>query len=187
MPRCQICDSYYMGDGCPFCEPDKGKKAEIERKEREARAAEYELKSEAFLMTTGNDFNGYEIKEYLGIISDGVIQGTGWLSELSADINDILGSESNTFAKKLRMCRESALEKIKRAAIEKNANALVSVDFETMTLRNNMIGVMVSGTAVRIEKTGETEQKPSAEAGNGDSPVPVRRSRRMAAFTDLDD
>lgn len=52
----------------------------------------------------------------------------------------------------MEMCRESALAKAKNAAIRKGANALVSIDFETTTFRNNMIGIMVAGTAVRVKK-----------------------------------
>ena len=103
-------------------------------------------------MATCNNLSGYEITEYLGIVSDGVVQGTGWISELSADFNDLFGTESNTFAKKMKMCRDAALQKAKDNAIQLGANALVSIDFETSTFRNNMIGVMVSGTAVKIKK-----------------------------------
>lgn len=144
---------------------EKKKEAEANRlkreQEEEAKRLVYELYldehydelAKSFLMTTGNDFSGYEITDYLGIVSEGAVQGTGWLSELSADINDIIGTESNTFAHKMRMCREAALQKAKDTAIRKGANALVSIDFETMTFRNNMIGIMVAGTAVKIKKT----------------------------------
>ena len=131
-------------------------KKKLEDKAQEERQAyiqdHYTELSNNFLMTTGYDFQGYIIEEYLGVISEGVVQGTGWLSELSADFNDLFGTESNTFAEKMKMCREAALERIKRSAIQKNSNALIAIDFDTMTFRNNMIGIMATGTAVRIKK-----------------------------------
>lgn len=140
---------------------EKKKEDERKRIEEEKRKSEYINNnysdiSENFLMTTGNGFSNYKITEYLGIVSEGVVQGTGFLSEFSADVNDLFGTESNTFANKMKMCRDSALQKAKDAAIRRGANALVSIDFETTTFRNNMIGTMVAGTAVRIEKMKDT-------------------------------
>lgn len=71
-------------------------KKEEEEKERERQLTTYidehynEI-SKHFLMSTGNDFSGYEIIDYLGIVSGGVVQGTGWLAEFSVDINDLFG------------------------------------------------------------------------------------------------
>lgn len=103
-------------------------------------------------LTTGYNFEGYRITKYLGILSGGVVQGTGFLSELSADVNDLFGTESNTFAEKMMKCREAALEKLKKEAHLKQANAIIGVTFDTMTFRNNMIGILATGTAVVIEK-----------------------------------
>ena len=44
------------------------------------------------------------------------------------------------------------MNKLKEKAIRNKANALIGIDFETSTFRNNMIGVMVMGTAVIIKK-----------------------------------
>ena len=54
-----------------------------------------------FKVTTGYNFDGYEIAEYLGIYSGEVVLGTGFISEFSASLSDIMGSRSNTFAKKM--------------------------------------------------------------------------------------
>lgn len=160
MPTCRTCNNFFMGSECPFCRVERlkynpeeeAKKAEAQRLEEEKKK-HYEELFNSFMLTTGNDFSGYAITDYLGIVSEGVVQGTGWLSELSADINDLFGTVSNAFAYKMNTCREAALKKAKDTAIKKGANALVSIDFETMTLRNNMISIMVSGTAVKIKKT----------------------------------
>lgn len=110
---------------------------------------------EDFMMTTGHNFEGYRIRKYLGVVSDGTVQGTGWLSELSADFNDFFGTDSNTFSKKMESCRKAALKKICIKAKKMGANAMLGIDYETMTFRNNMIGVMATGTAVYVEKNHE--------------------------------
>ena len=45
------------------------------------------------------------------------------LSEFSADVNDLFGTESNTFANKMKMCRDSALQKAKDAAIRRECGS----------------------------------------------------------------
>lgn len=111
------------------------------------------------MMTTGYNFEGYKIARYLGVVSDGVVQGTGWLSELSADFNDLFGTASNTFAKKMERCRKAALKKIYTKAKRLGANAMIGISYETMTLRNNMIGIMATGTAVFVEKNNELQKQ----------------------------
>ena len=106
-------------------------------------------------MTTTHNFEGYKIIKYLDVISDGVVQGTGFLSELSADWNDFFGTESNTFAGKMIKCREAAINKLKMQALRMHANAIIGIDYDTMTFRNNMIGIMATGTAVIVEKCSE--------------------------------
>ena len=160
MATCRICNNFYIGPECPFCRvnrlarnPEEEKSIAEKQRLEEEKKRRFEESLNSFLITTGNDFYGYEITNYLGIVSEGVVQGTGWLSELSADFNDFFGTESNTFAHKMEICREAALKKAKIQAIQKGANALISIDFETTTFRNNMIGIMVTGTAVCIQKT----------------------------------
>ncbi len=144
-----------------ICDAKRQNQSEEQRQEEEeqlselAKRREKERRLRAMMLTTGFGFEGYRIVKYLGVFSGGVVQGTGFLSELSADINDIFGSESNTFSKKINMCREGAMEKLKMQALNVNANAIIGIDFETNSFRNNMIGIMVTGTAVIVEKIAD--------------------------------
>lgn len=114
-------------------------------------ASKQEISS--MLTTTGYNFEGYHITSYLGVVTTGVAQGTGFLSELSADWNDFWGTASSTFEEKMRLSRETALNKLKLLAASKGANAILGIDFDISTLRNNMLAVMVTGTAVFIQET----------------------------------
>ena len=105
-----------------------------------------------FLVTTGYNFEGYHIERYIDVISAGVVQGTGIFAEFSADVNDLFGLESQSFAGKVSVCREAAMKMLESKAISIGANALLGIDFDMSTLRNNMISIMVTGTAVYISK-----------------------------------
>lgn len=136
-------------------EEEKLRRARIERLMREMK------------LTTGHSFEGYRIVEYLDVVSDGVMQGPGFLFDISTDWNDVFGIESNTFAQKMITCRKAALDKLKMQAVLKGANAITGIDFDTMTLPNNMISIFATGTAVVIEKKGAEPDDAHGESANG--------------------
>lgn len=104
------------------------------------------------LITTGYEFCGYCITKYFGVVSGSTVLGTGFISELSANINDILGMESNIFSDKLEKARNIALKKMRMNAVNIGANAIIGVDFDYVTFSNNMIGVIANGTGVSIRE-----------------------------------
>lgn len=108
---------------------------------------------EKHMLTTGYDYNGYTIKKYMGVVSGQVVLGTGFLSEFTASFADFFGEESNKFADKLEQAKNAAMMKLIDKSLEKGGNALIGVDFDYITFRNNMIGVVANGTSVLVEQT----------------------------------
>lgn len=104
------------------------------------------------MLTTGHTFAGYEIVEYKGVLNASVVLGTGFLSELSAGIADTLGTESELFSQKIEKAKESTQDKLKAKALSIRANAIIGIDYDIFTVGNNMIGVSINGTAVKIER-----------------------------------
>ncbi len=107
---------------------------------------------ENHMLTTGYDFYGYKITKYVGVISGQVVLGTGFLSELSASYADFWGDESNRFADKLEKAKSAAIDKLIIKSCENGGNAIIGVDFDYMTFKNNLIGVVANGTSVVIEE-----------------------------------
>lgn len=108
-----------------------------------------------FKTTTGYDFQGYTIENYLGIVSGEVVLGTGFISEFTASFSDLFGTYSNTFSEKMRSAKEAALNVLIKNAMMKGANAIIGVDFDYLTFSNNIMGVSANGTAVVIKKIEE--------------------------------
>lgn len=107
------------------------------------------------LVTTGYNFEGYDIIEYRGLVSGEVVLGTGFLSEFSASFSDLLGSESNKFSDKIMTAKEAAKNKMIDNVIMAGGNAVIGVDFDYIMFANNMIGVSVNGTAVVVKRKRE--------------------------------
>ena len=106
----------------------------------------------AHTVTSGYNFEGYQIEEYLGIMSGHVVLGTGFLSEVTAGLADFFGVESDLFAEKMEKAKDAALQKLIKKSIEKGGNALIGVDFDYLNTKANMIGVSANGTSVVIKK-----------------------------------
>lgn len=103
-----------------------------------------------FLITTGYQFEGYNIDKYFNLLNSEVVLGTGFLSELSAKVNDILGSTSEKLEEKLKDAKSSATQKIIDSAIQMGSNAIIGFRFEIFSLSNNILSVSAYGTAVHI-------------------------------------
>lgn len=111
----------------------------------------YDLEK-AFKVTTGYDFEGYQIIDYKGIVSGDIVLGTGFISEFAASWSDAFGTTSNTFAGKMKTAKQKALKQLMSNAMITGANAVIGIDFDYTMFSNNMLGVSANGTAVIIRK-----------------------------------
>lgn len=102
------------------------------------------------LITTGFSFYGYNIVAYHGLVSGEIVLGTGFLSEVTASFADMLGVQSDSFAKKMKSVKLAAQEQLIKNAAAVGGNAIIGVDYDYITFGNNMIGVSANGTAVEV-------------------------------------
>lgn len=134
---------------------EKAKEGTLTQEELELRKKIDKEKQERklnFRCTTGYNFEGYKIIDYRDIISSEVVLGTGFFSEVSAQIDDFFGTTSSPYEKKISDAKNVAKDKLVFEAVEIGANAVIGIDFDIMTIGNNMIVVSANGTAVVIEK-----------------------------------
>ena len=62
-----------------------------------------------------------------------------------------MGTRAAGFQKKLQQAREIALAEISNQTINKGGNAIVGLDFDYMTLSENILMISANGTAVELE------------------------------------
>ena len=132
----------------------KDSKQDMYRKEQFQLQKKDEIrkKRKEFMGTTGYNFEGYKIVKYINLVHGEIVLGTGFYSELSASISDLLGVSSKTFEGKISQAKGVAQEQMILNAMTMDANAIIGIDFDITTFSNNMIGVSANGTAVVIEK-----------------------------------
>jgi uncharacterized protein YbjQ (UPF0145 family) len=111
------------------------------------------------LMTSGYNFEGYSIKDYFGFFSGECALGTGFLSSLGAGIADLLGTNSSMYSEKLKEAKEYAINQLVSQAQRVGGNAIIGLDVDYTTFSADIMGVIASGTAVKITKNSEEDKK----------------------------
>jgi uncharacterized protein YbjQ (UPF0145 family) len=102
------------------------------------------------IVTTTNTIEGRQITDYLGIVNGEAIMGANIVRDLFASITDIVGGRSGAYEQKLKEAREIALQEMQHHARSLGANAVVGIDIDYEVVREGMLMVTTSGTAVRI-------------------------------------
>ncbi len=102
------------------------------------------------LVTTTPTIEGQTIKQYLGIVCGEAILGANIVRDLFASIADIVGGRSGAYEQELGKARTIALEEAMAEAQKLGGNAVVGVDIDYEVIRQGMLMVSVSGTAVRV-------------------------------------
>lgn len=105
------------------------------------------------IITTTNNIEGKQIKEYIGVTFGEVITGVNFVKDFMAGIRDLVGGRSNTYEEELTRARQQAMEELRNRAASMGANAVVGVDvdYEVLGANGSMLMVTVSGTAVVCE------------------------------------
>lgn len=103
------------------------------------------------IVTTTQNIEGKTIKSYLNIVAGEAIMGANVVRDLFASITDIVGGRSGAYESKLVDARSIAMEEMKEKAARLGANAIVGVDLDYEVVREGMLMVTASGTAVIVE------------------------------------
>ncbi|MDD4239731.1 MAG: YbjQ family protein [Desulfotomaculaceae bacterium] len=88
----------------------------------------------------------------MSIVSGEAIMGANIVRDLFASITDIVGGRSGAYEQKLAQARQLALEEMSHQAQTLGANAVVGVDLDYEVIREGMLMVTASGTAVVVTK-----------------------------------
>jgi len=111
--------------------------------------------SENIMLTTGGGFDGYTIREYLGIVSGEAILGSNFLKGIAASVTNA----SDQDLVKVEKAKEDAEARLLKAAAGKNANAIIGIQTAYTTLEGGSFGAIATGTAVVVEEIpAETER-----------------------------
>lgn len=108
--------------------------------------------SDDVIVTTTDELPGYEIVETYGEVFGLVVRARNAFSNFGASLRTIAGGEVKGYTKLLTASRVDAVERMKDAAREHGANAVVAMRFDASSMGAMMSEVAAYGTAVRVRR-----------------------------------
>ena len=102
------------------------------------------------ILTTTPSVEGRPIRDYLGIVTGEAIMGANVVRDFMASITDVIGGRSGAYEDQLQKARDICLREMSEHAERLGANAIVGIDLDYEVIREGMLMVSASGTAVRL-------------------------------------
>lgn len=102
------------------------------------------------ILTTTQSVEGRQVKGYLGIVAGEAIMGANIVRDIFASVTDIIGGRSGAYETKLVEARQIALNEMSDQARRLGAEAVLGVDLDYEVVREGMLMVTASGTAVAL-------------------------------------
>ena len=106
--------------------------------------------SDDIIIATTNDLPGYEVVEVHGEVFGLVVRARNVFGNIGAALRTIAGGEVKGYTKLLTESREHAVDRLKDAAREHGANAVLAMRFDCTEIGNVMNEVAAYGTAVTV-------------------------------------
>lgn len=107
------------------------------------------------IITTTNDLPGYEVVAVYGEVFGLIVRARNAFSNIGASLRTLAGGEVKGYTTLLTDSRNHAIERLRNAAAEKGANAVLAMRFDCNEIANLMSEVAAYGTAVRVRKIAE--------------------------------
>lgn len=121
------------------------------------------------LLSTTDYLQGYEIEEYIDVITKETISGIGLGTRIKAigDIfSDLTGKEYKAVTNRIKSLKEILKQNLKESAVKLGGNAIIGLDFESSAICLDAMMVSASGTVVRLKKNIPSKPNASEEKLN---------------------
>ena len=104
----------------------------------------------SIFVTTGNQFEGYEISEYLGIVRGIVVRAQTIGQGIRGAFSSILGGNIKAYEEVCEQARSEAFARMVAHAEEKGADAVVAMRYDATEFAQGVTEVLAYGTAVKL-------------------------------------
>ncbi|PKR78282.1 hypothetical protein CEY16_00550 [Halalkalibacillus sediminis] len=104
------------------------------------------------ITSTTNHLDGKFVTDYIQLVSGQTIMGANVVRDFMAGITDMVGGRSGTYENKLNEGKEIAIREMQEEAAKLGADAVIGVDLDFETLRDGMMMIVATGTAVKISE-----------------------------------
>ena len=104
------------------------------------------------IVTTMNDLPGYRVADVHGEVFGLTVRSRHLGSDIGASLKGLVGGEIKGYTKMLADSRLQAIERLRDAARDVGANAIIAMRFDCNELGGNMTEVAAYGTAVTVQR-----------------------------------
>jgi uncharacterized protein YbjQ (UPF0145 family) len=104
------------------------------------------------LIVTTNDVPGYDITNVYGEVYGLIVRARNVFSNVGASMRTVFGGEARGYTTLLMESRDHAIDRLRDAAREHGANAVVAMRFDCNEIAGVMSEVAAYGTAVTIAR-----------------------------------
>ncbi len=104
------------------------------------------------IIVTTESIAGHRIVRTLGLVRGNTIRARHVGKDILAAFRNIVGGEISEYTKMMAESREQSLDRMMSEAQELGANAVINVRFTTSMVMQGAAELLVTGTAVVIEK-----------------------------------
>ena len=104
------------------------------------------------LVTTGFDFVGYRIVQYLGIVRGITVRSRSIVGGIGASLQQIVGGNITLYTELCEQAREEAYELMVRHAMDMGATAVIGMRYDANEVAPGATEVLAYGTAVVLER-----------------------------------
>ena len=104
------------------------------------------------IVTTMNDLPGHRVDEVFGEVFGLTVRSRHVGSDIAASLKGLVGGEVKGYTKMLAASRLQAVERLREAATEVGANAVIAMRFDCNEIGGNMTEVAAYGTAVTVRR-----------------------------------
>lgn len=99
-------------------------------------------------VTTSNEIPGFQVQQSLGIVQGLTVRSRNVFANIGAGLKSIVGGEIKTYTKMCEDCRKEAYSRMIAEAVEKGADAVVAVRYQTGEITDGVTEVLCFGTAI---------------------------------------
>jgi uncharacterized protein YbjQ (UPF0145 family) len=104
------------------------------------------------IISTMNDLPGYEVVEVHGEVYGLIVRARNVFSNIGAGLRTVVGGEAKGYTKLLSASRDDATDRLREAAADKGANAVLAMRFDCNEIGDVMSEVAAYGTAVTVRR-----------------------------------
>ena len=106
------------------------------------------------LISTMNDLPGHEITEVVGEVFGLTVRSRHLGSQIGAGLKSMFGGELKGMTKALVDSRNEVMQRMIQEALNRGANAIVGMRFDTSEMGDVWTEICAYGTAVTISRQG---------------------------------